>query len=65
MKKRFLSVMKVVLTIVIELPIVALSWAEFISLWVFEYILFGWKMPVMMYVYNLIGKTIWKEAWDK
>lgn len=65
MKKRFLSVMKVVLTIVIELPIVALSLAEALSLWVFEYILFGWKMPGMMYVYYLIGKTIWKEAWDK
>ena len=65
MKKRFLSVMRVVLTIVIELPIVALSLAEALSLWVFEYILFGWKKPGMVYVYDFIGKTIWKEAWDK
>lgn len=65
MKKRFLSVMKVVLTIVIELPIVALAMAEAISLWVFEYILFGWKKPGMMYVSDHIGKIIWKKAWDK
>lgn len=64
MKKRFLFVMKVVLTIVIESPIVALSLVE-APLWVFEYILFGWKKPGMIYVSDHIGKIIWKEAWDK
>lgn len=65
MKERFLFIMKMVLTLVVEFPVVCLSIAEALSLWVFEYILFGWKKPGMMYVFNLIGETIWKEAWDK
>jgi hypothetical protein len=57
--------MKIILTFVVESPVVYLSIAEGLSLWVFEYILFGWKKPGMMYVVNLIGETIWKEAWYK
>lgn len=65
MKERFLFIMKMVLTLVVEFPVVCLSIAEALSVWVFEYILFGWKKPGMVNVYFLVGKIIWKEDWDK
>lgn len=65
MKERFLFIMKIVLTLVVEFPVVCLSIAEALSVWVFEYILFGWKKPGMVNVYFFVGKIIWKEDWDK
>lgn len=64
MKERFLFIMKIVLTLVVEFPVVCLSIAEALSVWVFEYILFGWKKPGMVNVYFFVGKIIWKEDWD-